>query len=359
MAGVTEAPLVQSRNVRLRVGIVGLGRLWEARHRPALCRLSDRFRIVALYDQVARRAAVEAQALGCVAAEGLTALVDRRDIDAFYFLTPQWFGNHALEMAARSGRPIYSALPLAGDPDSIQSLEAALRSHGTPVVPELARRFYPATLRLRELLASRLGPPRVVVGHTRFFGYDRYGPPGPTSQVAPLPISVDPGANLLDWCRFVFDADPDTIQGYGTVTLPGGATMDREADEDFGGFVLHFPGEALAQISYGRYHRPQWGDATSFLPPSGFQVYAEKGVAWLEMPDRIQWTDTNGTHEERLPLEPSLGETLNEQFHRLVRGDQSLSPTLDDALAAARLVHALRLSRTESRCIRLNHLTTP
>ena len=56
------------------------------------------------------------------------------------------------------------------------------------------------------------------------------------------------------------------------------------------------------------------------------------------MPDRIQWTDAEGTHEERLPLEPTVGEVLNDQFHRLVRGDQSLAPTWDDALAVARLI---------------------
>ena len=70
------------------------------------------------------------------------------------------------------------------------------------------------------------------------------------------------------------------------------------------------------------------------------------------MPDRIHWTDAEGTHEERLPLEPTVGEALNDQFHRLVRGDQSLAPTLDDALAVARLVADLQRSRREGRAIR-------
>ena len=48
------------------------------------------------------------------------------------------------------------------------------------------------------------------------------------------------------------------------------------------------------------------------------------------MPDRIQWTDAAGTHDERLPLEPTVGEILNDQFHRMVRGDQSLAPTTCD-----------------------------
>src|SRR5436309_3192286 len=88
-----------SRHVRLRVGVIGLGRLWEARHKPALMRLRDRFQVTAVYDQVMRRAEIEAGQLGCAAAEGLTALIERTDVDAVYVLTPQWFGLHPIELA--------------------------------------------------------------------------------------------------------------------------------------------------------------------------------------------------------------------------------------------------------------------
>src|SRR5262249_27607601 len=98
----------------------------------------------------------------------------------------------------------------------------------------------------------------------------------------------------------------------------------------------------LAQVTYARYHRGAWGEASRFLPQPGFQVYAERGAAWIEMPDRIQWTDEKGSHEERLPLEPTVGEVLNDQFHRMVRGEQSLAPPPGAARAVAGLVGALR-----------------
>jgi hypothetical protein len=59
------------------------------------------------------------------------------------------------------------------------------------------------------------------------------------------------------------------------------------------------------------------------------------------MPDRIQWTDGTGTHEERLPMEPALGDHLCHHFRRRARNEPSLAPSLDDALAVARLVKAL------------------
>ena len=84
--------MVGSRHVRLRVGVIGLGRLWETRHKPSLARMEDRFRVTAVYDQVYRRAEMEAAQLGCAACEGLAALVERPDVDVIYLLSPQWFG---------------------------------------------------------------------------------------------------------------------------------------------------------------------------------------------------------------------------------------------------------------------------
>jgi predicted dehydrogenase len=336
--------LEASSSARLGVGVIGLGRLWEARHKPALARLTDRFRISAIYDQVARRAALEASQLGCAVAGGLTTLIERPDVDVIYLLTPQWFGVHPIGLACAHRKPIYCAVPLADDVEGLSEVAAAVRSSGTPFMPELARRFYPATLRLRELLATSLGRPRLVLGHGRLFGFDRYSQPGPTTQLAPMAMAIDPGSYLLDWCRFVFQTNPTTLQSFGSAIL-----SPLDSGNDFEGFVLEFPGGGLAQITYGRYHRSAWGEANRFLPQPGFQVFAERGAAWLEMPDRIQWSDARGVHEERLPLEPSVGEVLNDQFYRLVRRDHSLAPTLDDVLIASQLVQALRQSQREGR----------
>src|SRR5262249_39456771 len=128
--------------------------------------------------------------------------------------------------------------------------------------------------------------------------------------------------------------------------LPGAAGPEGP---DFESFLVEFAGGGLAQLSLGRYHRAAWGEATRFLPPPGLQVYAERGAAWVELPDRVQWSDASGTHEERLPLEPTVGEVLNDQFHRLVRGDQSLAPSIRDALAVSRLVGDIARSQAEGR----------
>jgi predicted dehydrogenase len=317
--------------------VIGLGRLWEARHKPALARLRDRFQVTAVYDQVMRRAEIEARHLSCAAVEGLAALIERPDVDVVYLLSPQWFGLHPVEVACSCKKPV----------DELERLVPMVEASGIAFMPEFARRFYPATLRLRELLATTLGRPRLILGQARLFGFDRYGQPGPTTQMAPLPILIDPGSYLLDWCGFLFQAEPVAVHGFGGVVLP--SARDAGAGTDFESFVVEYAGGGMAQVACGRYHRTPWGEATRFLPQPGFQVFAERGVAWLELPERIQWTDAEGVHEERLPLEPTVGDVLNDQFHRLVRGDHSLAPTIRDALAVARRVAEIRTSQREGR----------
>ncbi|HEU5118528.1 MAG TPA: Gfo/Idh/MocA family oxidoreductase, partial [Isosphaeraceae bacterium] len=196
--------MAKTRGPVLGLGIIGLGRLWEARHKPALSRLKDRFRVVAVYDQVGRRADIEARQVGCSVADGLTELVQRPDVDAIYLLTPQWFGLHPISLAIDAGKAVYCALPAATDPDGLEALAGRIRARGLVYMPELPRRFYPATRRLLELLQGPLGPARLVQGHARFFGFDRYDDPGPSTQLAPSSLKIDPGGNLIDWCRRVF-----------------------------------------------------------------------------------------------------------------------------------------------------------
>ncbi len=186
-----------------------------------------------------------------------------------------------------------------------------------------------------------------MIGQGRLFGFDRYGQPGPSTQIAPASLLVDPGSYLLDWCRFVYQGEPVSVQGWSGTVLPQGEATEA----DFVTYLLEFAGGAVAQVAAGRYHRGPWGEASQFLPQPGIQVFAERGVAWLEMPDRIQWTDSDGTHEEKLALEPTVGELLNDHFHRLVRGAQSIAPTWDDNIAVARLIASIRQSCDEGRRI--------
>jgi predicted dehydrogenase len=345
--------LVGTKYNRLRVGVIGLGRLWETRHKPSLARLEDRFQVTAVYDAVHRRAELEAAQIGCTACEGLSALVERTDVDVIYLLSRQWFGLHPVALACAARKSVYCALPLADDLVELEIVVEMVEQSGIIFMPEFARRCYPATLRLKELQATHLGPPRLIIGHTRLYGFDRYAVPGPTTQIAPAPLLIDPGSYLLDWCCFVFQKLPNSLRGMQcqVITTPNWSNTEP----DFENFTAIFPGDATAEISFGRYHRAIWGDASRFLPQPGFQVFAERGVAWLEMPEKIMWSNPTGSKEERLALEPTVGDVLNDQFYRAVRGDHSLAPTIYDALEIARQVSILRQSSQQKSLSRTDH----
>ena len=100
--------------------------------------------MTALYDQVTRRAEIEANQLDRRAMAGLVALVSSPDVDALAWLAPQWFGAHPVDLARRAGKPIYCGVPLPDDPEALDRLDATLS-----IGPGSARIFWPAeTLQL-------------------------------------------------------------------------------------------------------------------------------------------------------------------------------------------------------------------
>ena len=179
--------MVGSKHVRLRVGVIGLGRLWETRHKPSLARMGDRFRVTAVYDPVYRRAELEATQLGCAACEGLAALVERPDVDVIYLLARQWFGLHPIALACAAGKAVYCALPLADDLAELETLAPLVEQSGIGFMPEFARRCYPATLRLKELLATATGPaaPRGGANPTLWFRSLRRSRPDHPDRASP------------------------------------------------------------------------------------------------------------------------------------------------------------------------------
>ncbi len=125
--------------LRLRIGIIGLGRRWQ-RFRPALHELRDRVLVRAVCDQRPIRAERAARELGCAAAAGPTDLLDRDDVEAALLLGAQWFGLWPLEQAARLGKPVLCAVPLSTDDAHADDVMRRVREAGLPVMAALAPR---------------------------------------------------------------------------------------------------------------------------------------------------------------------------------------------------------------------------
>ena len=153
--------------MKLRVGLVGLGDFWQSRHRPALLALSDRFEVKAICCEVAEKSKLVANEFSATPMDGFRAMIERDDIDAVLALAPDWIGPLPIIAACEAGKAVYSSAALDISFDQAREIRQRVDASGVAFIAELPRRFAPATLRLKELIATRLGRPRILFCHER------------------------------------------------------------------------------------------------------------------------------------------------------------------------------------------------
>jgi len=315
--------------MKLRIGLIGLGDSWQTRHRPALRMLHDRFDVRAVFSPVAKLAENTASEFQADAVDGYRSLISRCDIDAVMVLQRTWLGWLPMLAACEAGKAIYWAGDLDVDPTRDEHVRKAIEDSGIAFMAEFPRRFAPATLRLKELIATHLGPPQLLFCHRRMKGEPRIGRGGEDPSRCEF-------VELIDWCRYVVDREPQTVSstshhfsdesGYRCITLDFPATDQCE--------------QVTAQISCGDYIRSSWHEAVNFRPPSALQICCRRGVAFIDLPATLVWFDDAGRHLESLESELPVAEQLLSQFHRSVTSLVRSISDLSDAYRAASLFTA-------------------
>ncbi len=338
--------------MKLRVGLVGLGKAWEVRHRPALRALADRFEVRAVCEQVGMRAEQAARDFNASAIDGFRALAAREDIDAILMLAEQWYGWLPILAACDFGKAIYCAAPLQLSLEEAKLIKDRVNESGVAFMAEFARRQNPATLRLKELIATHLGPPRLLFCHRRVpMGEKATKPDEPKDRGFGTSDLVE----LVDWCRYVVGTEPTSVLGMMH------SVSSNSDDEDYRMMSLDFspPGchsgkGVVAQISSGYYMPRGWEEAVSFRPPPALQVACERGIAFVDLPAQVLWFDKAGRHQESLESERAVGELLLSHFHRSVTSLVRNPAGLEDAYRALVVVLAARRSHEEGHRISLN-----
>ncbi len=331
----------------LRVGIVGLGDQWESRHLPAIRTLADRFEVRGICEQVSHRAERAAAELDTTPVNGFRALAARDDIDAILYLADQWFGATPILAACDHGKAVYSAISLPFAADEAELLRRRVEESGIAFMAELPRRHAAATVRIKELIATRLGPPRMLFCHRRV----------PLSAAAPTRdrrTEARDLVELVDWCRYVAGMEPTSVVAVRHAEAPGGEVDDYQMMSlDFS--QTGRPGDGpIAQISCGYYMPRVWEEAVTFRPPPGLQIVCESGIAFIDLPNTLVWFDAAGRHQESLDSERPVGEQMLAQFHRMVTSLLRHMSGLDDALRAMQIVQAAERSQAEGLRVRLS-----
>ena len=336
--------------MRLRVGLVGLGDVWQTRHAVALRALADRFEVRAVFDQVRHRAEQAAAEFHAEVVDGYRVLAQREDIDAIMILSPQWYGALPILAACESGKAVYCAAGLDLEADEAQRIKRRVEEAGIAFVAEFFRRQAPATIRLRELIASQLGAPRLLFCHQRSVAdpapHTLLGrnPPHPTFRHI---------IEQVDWCRYVVDREPSAVTGVVHYADEGFWAEDYEM------MTLEFspPGQPgggpIAQISCGRYVPAGWQEAISYRPLAALQVSCDRGIAFVDLPATLVWFDEAGRHQESLDSERPVGEQLLTHFFRSVTSLVRRTCDLEDAYRAVCVIQAARQSHKEGRRIEL------
>ncbi|WP_442506906.1 Gfo/Idh/MocA family protein [Novipirellula sp. SH528] len=322
--------------MKLRIGLIGLGDAWQTRHRPALQMLQDRFDVRAVFSTVSKLAENAAAEFQADPVDGYQTLVSRCDIDAILVLQRSWLGWLPMLAACDAGKAIYWAGDLDFDPVEAGRIRDVIDRSGVAFMTEFPKRFAPATLRLKELIATHLGPPKLVFCHRRV-QVDPSTPKPNTVVANPLQQEL---IELIDWCRYVVGREPETVVSTG---------LSHTTPADYECMSLQFAGADVkppvtAQISCGSYIRSTWHEAVSFRPPSAMQICCERGVAFIDLPSTLVWFDDAGRHVESLETELPVGQQLLTQFYRAVTSLVRNMSDLDDVYCAASILAAARES---------------
>ena len=338
--------------MKLSVGLIGLGADWESRYRPALRALSDRFEVKVVCAAVQQRAERAARDFGALAVDGFRAITERDYVEALLILSTDWIGPLPIFAACDFGKAVYSSAALDIEPTQVHELKKRVDESGIAFMAELPRRYAPATLRLKELIATRLGAPKLLFCHERLTvedstnAYDRS-----QFQTAALRHLTE----LADWCRYVVGTEPTSIlSARNQPEVGGGASFYQSASLNFSESSDHGGEGPLAQLSIGQYLPEKWRDALPFRRPASLQICCENGVAFIDLPSTLIWFDDAGQHSESLDSERPVGEQMLTHFHRAVTSLIRKTSDLDDAYKALTMVTAANESVRDHKRVLLN-----
>ena len=323
--------------MKLRVGLIGLGDLWQSRHRPALKTLSDRYEVKAICCEIAQKAEQVAKEFNAIPMDGFRAMVERNDIDAVLSLAPDWVGPLPILAASDAGKAVYSAAALDIALDQVQQIRDRVDRAGVAFMAELPFRHAPATLRLKELIATKLGQPKLMFCHLRMAVEEQ------THRLRRgdyCPLTWRHLMEQVDWCTYLANDDPLAVtsvcQSYPSVA---GISFYQSLQIKYG-MVRQCESKTLAQVSIGHYTPGEWTDALNYRRPASIKVVCENGIAFVDLPSKLIWFDEAGQHNESLESERPVGEQMLTLFHRAVTSLVRKQSDLNDAYRAMKIVSA-------------------
>lgn len=321
------------------VGIIGLGPHWDTRYRPALEAMHRRIRIRAVYDAVSLRAHQVAREMGGTVYHGMLSLVRAPDVQAVLLLDAAWHGNPGLNLICSSKKPVYIVGDLCGDIPALNELHRSSQAEGITLMPELGRRYTPASARLKELIATRIGAPRQI----RITAH-RSG-----AQSEPSVLEL---VDLFDWCRYIARTPPIAIRSEPLGGSSAANSADRVLTIEFG--QGRAGGPPVVAIICLHCAADETGSAHE-APHPRLEVQCDRGRAIITSTVEITWLPESGESiVESLATERSEVEVMLDQFTRRVVGGLIPVADIGDICRGMELAQAAAQSWSTRQTLRLN-----
>jgi len=337
--------------MKLKVGLVGLGDQWETRHGPALKALEDRFQVTAICSEVAAKGELVAKEMGAASVDGFRAMIERNDIDAVLALAPDWVGPLPILAACDAGKAVYTSVAFDLAPEHLGAISDRIRNSGVAFMAELPRRFAPATIRLKELIATRLGNPLLVFCHQRHSVEEQNDR---LRRGEYCSLTWRNMMEAVDWVCYLAERDPASVFSaqYKHQNMPA----DEESYYQMKNleFAADQRPAVMAQMSIGHYIPQRWPDALSYQRPPEVQICCEHGTAFVNLPSNLIWFNEGGQHIESLESDLPVGEQLLINFHRSVTSLVRNVSDMQNAYRAMNVVTASKQSIDENRRIMLS-----
>ncbi len=138
----------------LKVGIAGFGRSGHGIHANWIKNDPEKFKIVAVADEISERRQDAVDMFGCEVYENYKELLDKADIDLFVNATPSRFHFEAAVAGLEAGHHLLNEKPSARTVEKFDKIVEAAKKAGKVFYPFQNSRFFPFFKKMREIIDS-------------------------------------------------------------------------------------------------------------------------------------------------------------------------------------------------------------
>jgi predicted dehydrogenase len=170
--------------------------------------MRDRFQVIGVYNSVQALAENSARELDATSFGSFREMMESPSLDAIFVLEEDWYRLVPVYAACDFGKAIFCGSEIDLTSTAANEIKQRTQSSGVAFMNEFSRRFAPATLRLKELIATRLGRPRLLFCHRRLACENRDLRHGRSLESRSQRELLE----LIDWCNYIVGSTPNWVQ---------------------------------------------------------------------------------------------------------------------------------------------------